>query len=299
MNTDSKIPFICVHPWLQNDMVVLSYLQARQLLDARKNGQSTLRVSLDLNLTESEVELQADCVLFPAGESLDWTSLEEISRNETACYVVEEHAARAIKGFSEFSGRVYGLMPTASAPTMLISGIPMHRIKDTNPHQDTLNKIKAIAPIKGDVLDTATGLGYTAIEAAKTARRVVTVEIDPTAQEVARLNPWSRALFGNPKITQIIGDAFEEIEKFEAESFSAIIHDPPMFSLAGDLYSLAFYQQAFRVLKHNGKIFHYIGDPESRTGARVTAGVVRRLQEADFKRVRRAPRAFGVVAYKE
>lgn len=280
-------------------MVVLSYLQARQLLDARKNGQSTLRVSLDLNLTESEVELQADCVLFPAGESLDWTSLEEISRNETACYVVEEHAARAIKGFSEFSGRVYGLMPTASAPTMLISGIPMHRIKDTNPHQDTLNKIKAIAPIKGDVLDTATGLGYTAIEAAKTARRVVTVEIDPTAQEVARLNPWSRALFGNPKITQIIGDAFEEIEKFEAESFSAIIHDPPMFSLAGDLYSLAFYQQAFRVLKHNGKIFHYIGDPESRTGARVTAGVVRRLQEADFKRVRRAPRAFGVVAYKE
>ncbi len=280
-------------------MVVLSHLQARQILDARKSGRSVLKVSLDLNLTESEVRLQAESVLFPAGESLDWKSLEEISGNETACYSVEDHTAKVIKGFSEFSGRVYGLMPTTSAPTMLISGIPMHRIKDTNPHQDTLNKIKAIAPIRGDVLDTATGLGYTAIEAAKTARSVVTIEIDPTAQEIARLNPWSQALFGNPKITQLIGDAFDEIEKFEAESFSAIIHDPPMFTLAGDLYSLAFYQQAFRVLKHNGKIFHYIGDPESKTGARVTAGVIRRLQEAGFKRVTRAPRAFGVVAYKE
>ena len=269
------------------------------MLDARKNGQSVVKVSLDLNLTESEVRLQPESVLFPAGESLDWKSLEEINDNETACYSVEDHTAQAIKGFSEFSGRVYGLMPTTSAPTMLISGIPMHRIKDTNPHQDTLNKIKAIAPIKGDVLDTATGLGYTAIEAAKTARSIVTIEIDPTAQEIARRNPWSQALFGNSKITQVLGDALDEIEKFEPESFSAIIHDPPMFTLAGDLYSLAFYQQAFRVLKHNGKMFHYIGDPESKTGARVTGGVIRRLQEAGFKRVRRAPRAFGVVAYKE
>ena len=106
-------------------------------------------------------------------------------------------------------------MPTASAPTMLISGIPMHRIKDTNPHQDTLSKLKAIAPVRGDVLDTTTGLGYTAIEAAKTARHVTTIEIDPTAQEIARFNPWSQALFGNPNITQIIGDAFDEIRKFE------------------------------------------------------------------------------------
>ncbi len=280
-------------------MIVLSHFQAQQILDARKNGQPAVKVSLDLNLTESEVRLQPEAVLFPAGESLAWASLEEISGNEVACYTVEDRAAKAIKSFSESSGRVYGLMPTASAPTMLVSGIPMHRIKDTNPHQDTLNKIKAIAPLKGDVLDTTTGLGYTAIEAAKTARRVVTIEIDPAAQEIARLNPWSQALFGNPKITQLIGDAFDEIENFETESFSAIIHDPPMFSLAGDLYSLAFYQQAFHVLKHHGKMFHYIGDPESKSGARVTAGVIRRLQDAGFKRVTRAPRAFGVVAYKE
>ena len=280
-------------------MIILSHFQARHLLDARANGRPAAKISLDLNLTESEVTLQAESVIFPAGEHLAWKSIEEISGNEVACYVVMENAAKVIKGFSEFSGRVYGLMPTDSAPTMLISGIPMHRIKDTNPHQDTLQKIKAAAPLKGDVLDTTTGLGYTAIEAAKTARRVVTIEIDPTAQEIAQQNPWSQDLFGNPKITQLVGDAFDEIENFEAESFSTIIHDPPMFSLAGDLYSLAFYRQAFRVLKQHGKMFHYIGDPESKSGARVTAGVIRRLQEAGFKRVTRAPRAFGVVAHKE
>lgn len=255
--------------------------------------------STDLNLSRSEVRLQAEHVLFPTGECLDWKSIEEISSNEVACYCVEENAAKAIKGFSGFSGRVYGLMPTDSAPTMLISGISMHRIKDTNPYKDTLSKIKAIAPLHGDILDTTTGLGYTAIEAAKMARHVTTIEIDPTAQEIALLNPWSKDLFNNPKITQIIGDAFDEIEKFDDESFSAIIHDPPMFSLAGDLYSLTFYQQTFRVLKPSGRIFHYIGDPESKSGARVTAGVIRRLQEAGFHRVNRAPRAFGVVAYKE
>jgi len=280
-------------------MIVLSHLQARQLIEARKSGQSVVMVSIDLNLTDSEIRLQPEYALFPTGESLDWKSIEEISSNETACYYVENNGSKAIKGFSEFSGRFYGLMPTTSAPTMLISGIPMHRIKDTNPHQDTINKIKAIAPVKGDVLDTTTGLGYTAIEAAKTARHVTTIEIDPMAQEIARLNPWSQALFNNPKITQVIGDAFDEIKGLDTASFSAIIHDPPMFSLAGDLYSLEFYQQAFRVLKHNGRIFHYIGDPESKTGARVTKGVLRRLQEAGFTRVIRAPRAFGVVAYKE
>lgn len=280
-------------------MIVLSHFQARQMLEARIHGETRVKVSLDLNLTESEGTLQQEGILFPGGESLNWNSLESVIDNETNCYYVEGNALKAIKGFSEFSGRVYGLMPTASAPTMLISGIPMHRIKDTNPYQDTLQKIKAIAPLQGDVLDTTTGLGYTAIEAAKTARHVTTIEIDPTAQEIARRNPWSQGLFENSNITQIIGDAFEEIENFEAKTFSAIIHDPPMFSLAGDLYALVFYQEAFRVLKHHGKMFHYIGDPESKSGARVTAGVIRRLQDAGFKRMVHVPRAFGVVAYKE
>ncbi len=125
---------------------------------------------------------------------------------------------------------------------MLISGIPMHRIKDTNPERDTREKIKAARPT-GRVLDTATGLGYTAISAAKTAEHVITIELDPAAQEICCLNPWSQGLFDNPKIEQRIGDSFDVIETIEDASLSCIIHDPPTFSLAGHLYSGAFYAE--------------------------------------------------------
>jgi hypothetical protein len=174
----------------------------------------------------------------------------------------------------------------------------MHRIKGIDPHQDTLKKIRTIAPLTGRVLDVCTGLGYTAIESAKTAEQVVTIELDPTVLEVARLNPWSRHLFQHPRIHQVIGDAYEEIASFDAESFSRIIHDPPMFSLAGDLYAGEFYQRLFRLLSRKGRLFHYIGDLDSRSGRNVAKGVVRRLQEAGFSRVVRRPGAFGLVAYK-
>ena len=71
-----------------------------------------------------------------------------------------------------------------------------------------------------------------------------------------------------------------------------------MLNLAGELYSGEFYRDCWRVLRRNGKLFHYIGDPDSKSGARTTKGVVRRLHEAGFTRVAHQPQAFGVVAYK-
>ncbi|MFN2244304.1 MAG: methyltransferase domain-containing protein, partial [Anaerolineae bacterium] len=135
-------------------------------------------------------------------------------------------------------------------------------------------------------------------EAAKSAEQVVTIELDPTVLEVARLNPWSRALFEHPCIEQVVGDAFDEITQFEDESFSRIIHDPPMFSLAGDLYSGEFYRELYRVMQRKGRLFHYVGDLDSRSGRNVVKGVARRLEEAGFSRIIRRPEAFGVVAYK-
>jgi hypothetical protein len=180
----------------------------------------------------------------------------------------------------------------------MISGIPMHRIQGITPDRDTLDKVRTIAPLTGRVLDTATGQGYTAIEAAKTAQQVVTIELDPAVLEIARLNPWSQPLFDNPKIEQRLGDSFDVVQEFEDESFSRILHDPPTFRLAGELYSGECYRRLFRILQRRGRLFHYIGDPNSRSGHRVTRGVVRRLREAGFSRIVRKPGSFGVVAYK-
>jgi len=278
--------------------IVLSCVQVEGVLEARRAGKAWATVSLDLGLTTAEVTIESNGVRLPDGQTLTWKQLKKIEKSKRGCFIIEDSTPRKIQFFSEAANRLYSLMPTAGAPTMLLSGVAMHRIKGIDPHQDTLQKIKTIAPIVGRVLDTATGLGYTAIEAAKTAEQVTTIEIEPSALEVARLNPWSRALFENPKIIQIVGDSFDEIGKLEDETFARIIHDPPAFSLAGDLYSSAFYRQLFRVLQRGGRLFHYIGDLESKSGRAVSRGAMRRLREAGFSRVARRPKAFGLVAYK-
>ena len=278
--------------------IVLSYVQVEPLFEARQKGLDAAEISPDLGLTRVMVAITAEGVVFPGGERVDWQNLEKIRKSEVNCFLVEDNVVRSIQVFSEYTNRVCSLMPTKGAPSMLIAGFVMHRIKDIDPVQDTLRKIASIKPVVGRVLDTATGLGYTAIEAAKTAEQVVTIELDPGAQEIARLNPWSQSLFDNPKIEQIMGDAYEVVQTFEDESFARIIHDPPTFSLAGDLYSGAFYRQLYRVLKRGGRLFHYIGDPSSKASGGVTRGALRRLQEAGFTRVVRKPEAFGVVAYK-
>jgi hypothetical protein len=255
-------------------------------------------VSLDLGLNTRQLELKVNGLLLPNGEILGWEAIQDIAGSTSSCYIIENGSPRAIQFYSQHTDRLYSLYPTVGAPTMLVSGIPMHRVKGTDPHQDTLEKIRSIRPVVGQVLDTATGLGYTAIEAARTADHVITIELDPTALQVCRLNPWSQALFDNPKITQVIGDSYDILAGIEPSSFTRVIHDPPAFSLAGELYSLNFYQELHRVMRNRCRLFHYIGNPESKSGKNVTAGVIRRLEQVGFTKVRRAPRAFGVVAVK-
>jgi len=279
-------------------LIVLSHYQAAPILAARLRGARTATASPDLGLSMVEVTLLDQGVTFPTGERVSWADVERIAQSNNTCFWVDGDAICPVQAFSQVTGWVRSLYPTPGAPTMLVSGVPMHRIKGTDPHRDTLSKIKAVAPLIGRVLDTATGLGYTAIEAARTADEVITIELDPTSLEIARLNPWSQPLFENPKLVQMIGDAQDVIAELPPGSFHRVIHDPPAFSLAGDLYSGDFYRQLFRVLTRRGILYHYVGDPQSKSGRSVTAGVIRRLQEAGFVRVVRRPQAFGVVAYK-
>jgi len=278
--------------------VTLASAAAAALLAARRRQEAHVRVSPDLNLSQVDVALDEAAATFPDGTAVAWPDLEEIAGDENGCYTCADGHIAKIQIFSEETQRVYTLYPTSGAPTMLISGIPMHRIKDTGPHQDTLAKIRAAGPLAGRVLDTCTGLGYTALAAAEKGAQVTTVELDPAVHAIIRRNPWSHRLFATPAITPLLGDVEEVITTFADASFDAIIHDPPMFSLAGELYSLAFYRELLRVLRRGGRLFHYIGNPESKSGATVTRGVVRRLTEAGFRRVQERAQAFGVVAVK-
>jgi predicted methyltransferase len=281
-----------------SDQVILSHRHVLPLLKAHQSGRHVATTSLDLGMSEVEVIIQSDHVVLAPGIPLSFDLIRQIAQDQNACFLLESGKARKIQEFSEHASLFYSLLPTDLAPTLMVSGIPMHRIKGTNPWLDSQSKVQGLGRISGQVLDTCTGLGYTAILAAVKAPSVITVEVDPAVLELARFNPWSRKLFDNPKIHQIIGSIIEEIEGFGDEMFSHIIHDPPTMNLAGDLYSGGFYRELYRVLKPAGRLFHYTGDPSSRLGRNTARSVAQRLREVGFGKVKPRDEAFGLIAYK-
>lgn len=278
--------------------VYLSHYQARHLLWARKQGYAETEVSLDLNLSQQDVTLTPGGVSMPDGTILTWDQIETIRATDNVCFKLMAGVLEEIRVFSEDTNWVRSLYPTKSAPSTLVSGMVMHRIEGTDPMSDSETKIAAASPVTGHVLDTCTGLGYTAILAAKTASRVTTVELDPGAIDICRDNPWSAGLFTNERISLVVADVWDVIEETEDGSFSVIIHDPPTYQFAGDLYSGDFYAELYRVLSNRGRLFHYIGDPSSKIGGRMLKGVQKRLSDAGFRKVKRVDRAYGVLATK-
>lgn len=278
----------------KSDMI-FSHFQVMHLIN--ENPPSVMSLSTDLGLSTIKVKKVEAGWQLPNGELLSLAQLQVINEDKNSCFLFTNGQIRKVEAFSETTYRYYTLMPTSKAPTMLISGIPMHRIKDTTPVEDTDRKIKALGKPFGRILDTSTGLGYTAIAAAKTANRVITIEFDPVVLDICRVNPWSRELFYNPKIHKVIGDSASIVESFPDGTFNAIIHDPPTFQIAGDLYAQSLYQTFYRILTDRGKLFHYIGNPESRSGATVGRGVVERLEAVGFS-VKPKGSAFGVLAKK-
>ena len=81
----------------------------------------------------------------------------------------------------------------------------------------------------------------------------------------------------------IQADIAEEIGTLPVKSVDAVLHDPPRFGIAGELCSQAFYEQLGRVLKPNGRLFHYTGTPNKLTSGRDVPGeVAKRLRRAGF-----------------
>jgi uncharacterized protein len=272
--------FFIIHATLWRIMIFTSR-QAKELLIGAKE------ISLDLGLTKSKVDKIADKWVFPDGQHLEEKDLKKAIKKDNICFFIEQNSLVPVSSFSEETSNYYKLTPTNSWPTLEISGIRMHVTKTMSPKEDTEQKISFVSPCTGTVLDTCTGLGYTAIMASKTAKEVYTFEVDEHVIEIEKANPYSKGLFENPKVKRHHGDIFEEIKSLKAESFDRVIHDPPRLALSTLLYSQGFYNQLFRVMKKGSKLYHYTGDPGSKRGLDIRQGIIMRLEEAGFKNIKR------------
>jgi predicted methyltransferase len=82
----------------------------------------------------------------------------------------------------------------------------------------------------------------------------------------------------------IQADIVERIPTLADQSVDAVLHDPPRFGIAGELYSQTFYEQLARVLKRRGLLFHYTGTPNKLTSGRdVPKEVSTRLRHCGFE----------------
>ena len=119
------------------------------------------------------------------------------------------------------------------------------------------------------------------------AARIHAFEKNADVLWLRTLNPWSPdpdAPSSGGRLRLAHADVAQAIAQVGDASVEALLHDPPRFGIAGELYALAFYRELARVLRRGGRLFHYTGSPNKLTSGRdVPREVAKRLEQAGFE----------------
>ena len=254
---------------------------AEALLAARDAGADVWTGSLDLGISSGHAALVA--------EAWQWQDRRYPYPAPLKDRTIYHWDGDAFAPVARFSGSLIKLVPTEwGAPTFEIDGIKMLPTAQESPFEDARRKVALVEPRGKRVLDTCGGLGYFAaccLEAG--AARVHSFEKNADVLWLRTLNPWSPdpdAPASGGRLQLEHGDVSQAITRIADASVDALLHDPPRFGIAGELYSRAFYDQLARVLCRGGRLFHYTGSPNKLTSGRdVPREVARRLEQAGFK----------------
>ena len=245
------------------------------LREAARAGEPAVECSLDLERSKTTVEVDVAGWRW-RGQRFPWL---ETCKDRTVYY----WSGESFQPAARFTTSLVKLVPTSwGAPTFEIDGIKMLPTAHVSPYEDAGRKVALIEPRGKVVLDTCGGLGYFAAWCLQgQAKQVHSYEKNADVIWLRGLNPWSPEAGG--ALTLNHGDIVEHIGTLPEASVDAVLHDPPRFGTAGELYSQAFYDQLARVLKRSGKLFHYTGTPNKLTSGRdVPEEVARRLRRAGF-----------------
>jgi uncharacterized protein len=255
-------------------LLTLPLLQ--KLAAARDRGEPRLTLSLDLGRSTATVE--------PGPEGWLWQKTRFPYPDDLKERTVYGWNGTGFEAISRFDKGLYKLVPTDwGAPTFEIDGIKMLPTAQLSPFEDARAKVAMVDPRGKRVLDCCGGLGYFAHWClVEQATSVSSFEKSETVLWLRQVNPWSPKR--DARLTLQHASIVDEIAKLPPKSFDAILHDPPRFSIAGDLYSLAFYEQLARVIVPNGLLFHYTGTPNKVSRGRdMPKEVQKRLAQAGFE----------------
>ena len=254
---------------------------AEAMRAAHRAGAGTWSGSLDLGRRVDTVVL-GDAHWVWRGRAYAWPG----TLKDRTLYVPDGDDWAAV---SRFGRSLIKLVPTGwGPPTFEIDGIKMLVSARISPIEDARQKVALVAPRGKVVLDTCGGLGYFAaccLEAG--VAQIRSFEKNEDVLWLRTLNPWSP----DPDATETAGrlqlthaDISQAIVGIADASVDAVLHDPPRFGIAGELYSQVFYDHLARVLRRGGRLFHYTGAPNRLTSGRdVPREVARRLSASGLK----------------
>lgn len=253
---------------------------AEALLAARDRGATTWQGSLDLDLSVDDVALEPD--------RWRWREFPYPYPGKLKDRTIYYWDGADFEPVSRFAGSLIKLVPTQwGAPTFEIDGIKMLPTSKESPFEDARRKVALVEPRGKVVLDTCGGLGYFAaccLQAGVT--RIHSFEKNADVLWLRTLNPWSPdpdAPATGGRLQLAHDDVTRAIIGIETASVDALLHDPPRFGIAGELYSQVFYDQLARVLRSGGRMFHYTGSPNKLTSGRdVPREVAKRLEKSGF-----------------
>ena len=242
---------------------------------AASGGLGSIVCTLDLQRSQSTVEPDAT----------GWTWHNQRFPYPATCRdrTIYYWDASTFQPAARYTAGLVKLVPTDwGPPTFEIDGIKMLPTARVSPYADAERKVGTIEPRGKVILDTCGGLGYFAAWCLRAkAARVLSYEKNADVLWLRSLNPWSPATEAPLSLT--LGDIAVEIKGIPDRSVDAVLHDPPRFGLAGELYSGAFYAELARVLARGGRLFHYTGTPNKVSRGRDLAlEVATRLKRAGF-----------------
>ncbi|TDR38515.1 hypothetical protein DFR29_12016 [Tahibacter aquaticus] len=260
---------------------MLTLAAAEALLAARDARAGSWTGSLDLQRSHGDAVLETD--------AWQWRGQHYPYPQRLKDRTIYYWDGTGFASVSRFSASLIKLVPSEwGAPTFEIDGIKMLPTAKESPFEDARRKVALIEPHGKVVLDTCGGLGYFAaccVEAG--VARVHSFEKNADVLWLRTLNPWSPdpavPAIGS-RLQLVHADVSQAIAQIADASVDALLHDPPRFGIAGELYSQAFYGQLARVLRRGGRLFHYTGSPNKLTSGRdVPREVEKRLEKAGFK----------------
>ena len=259
------------------------FLTPPDLLRLTETGE--ISISLDCGITKQVLQLDDHMM---RGRDITLPLPPQSLTNDRTILIFQRNEWQKWQRFDEETNNFYKMVFVAEGkpPTVEISGIKMHVTMDGDPELDTQRKLAELKRIHGNILDVCCGLGYTAQALANidSVEHVTVFERDTNMLALCKENPWSAGLWTDSKIKIIQQNASDGIAELPESHYSAVLHDPPRYALASELYSVNFYRQLHRVLTKRGRLYHYTGNPNQQRRKSLPERTIERLLEAGFRK---------------